>query len=158
MLPTTCSYYTFGYPLYSYSFYGYYILTAKRIYNSEGFTAKSVYSYMFSYRLPSSVFKIFAGSCIKSFLQVFEMEVKSKKGTTHVIHEGYRYRPNEVNVTSKNWRCVVTKCKGTLTTPAEALEPAVQKGVHCHPPDPAEQEVYQARARIADIAQDQEKS
>ena len=81
------------------------------------------------------------------------MEVKSKKGATHVIHEGYRYRINRVNMSSRNWRCATeSKCKGTLSTPLEGFEGSITKGQHCHPPDPAEQEVYRARGEIAEVA------
>ena len=83
------------------------------------------------------------------------MEVLGRKGKPLVVHEGYRYRLNKTNISSRNWRCTTPKCKGNLTTPSESILPALAKGVHSHPPDPGQNEIYDTRAKIAIVAREQ---
>ena len=58
--------------------------------------------------------------------------LKSQRGADHLVYKGYRYRKRHEMEDSIAWRCVITNCKGNLTTDYNNNLLSLTKALHNH--------------------------
>ena len=79
---------------------------------------------------------------------------KSIRGRPKLAFGGYTYRCSNTNLTSQNWRCDRTKCKGSAATPLDfrdGIEVRQLQG-HNHGPEPERVEADVAKDKMVDEA------
>lgn len=76
------------------------------------------------------------------------MFVSSRKGKI-LLYNGYRYRKDRSHSSSTSWRCCKSDCRGRLLTTETAKTIRTE---HNHAPDPANNEVFVARAKMKELA------
>lgn len=79
-----------------------------------------------------------------------------RNGKPRVSYGGYVYREDKEHVTSINWRCSVTGCKGRLVTPVAygANTNPIERGQHCHGPDHGKAEYERVKSNMLREAED----